>query len=176
MRKINLLRSAVLLFAGIMITLAASAQQSARDYESQIEGLNKEMVQYMIAGDTEKTLSLYAEDAISLPSNEPLLQGKSQIRESIERMKQSGAKITSFAPVIVKVIPEGNLVTEIGTYKMSLSIPGMDQMISDEGKYLTIWEKQADGSLKIKVETWNSDLNPMEQAAGMGQGQKEQKP
>jgi ketosteroid isomerase-like protein len=33
--------------------------------------------------------------------------------------------------------------------------------MEDTGKYLTLWEKQADGSLKIKVETWNTDKNPM---------------
>lgn len=172
MRKLNFVRSAAVLLTGILISVSAGAQQSARDYQGQIEDLNKEMVQAMLSGDTEKTLDMYAEDAISLPSYEPLLQGKSQIKESIEKMKQSGAKITSFAPVIVKVIPEGNLVTEIGTYTMTVSVPG-DQVISDKGKYLTIWEKQGDGSLKIKVETWNSDQNMMEQAAGMGQGQKE---
>jgi ketosteroid isomerase-like protein len=32
--------------------------------------------------------------------------------------------------------------------------------MDDHGKYLTIWEKQKDGSLKIKIETWNSDVDP----------------
>jgi hypothetical protein len=59
----------------------------------------------------------------------------------------------SFEPLTLKVIPGGNLITEIGTYKISGSMPGMDKSMDDHGKYLTIREKQKDGSLKIKVET-----------------------
>lgn len=55
----------------------------------------------------------------------------------------------------------GNLITEIGSYKINMSMPGMDKPMDDHGKYLTIWEKQKDGSLKVKIETWNSDLDPM---------------
>jgi hypothetical protein len=34
---------------------------------------------------------------------------------------------------------------------------------ADQGKYITIWEEQPDGSMKIKVETWNTDTNPWAQ-------------
>ena len=40
-------------------------------------------------------------------------------------------------------------------------MPGMEKPMDDHGKYLTIWEKQKDGSLKTKIEIWNSDVNPM---------------
>ena len=40
-------------------------------------------------------------------------------------------------------------------------MPGVPNDVVEEGKYLTVWEKQADGSLKVKLETWNSDTNPM---------------
>jgi hypothetical protein len=33
----------------------------------------------------------------------------------------------------------------------------------DNGKYITIWEIQKDGTPKIKVETWNTDNNPWAQ-------------
>jgi len=45
-------------------------------------------------------------------------------------------------------------------------MPDQPAPMEDHGKYLTIWEKQKDGSLKVKVETWNSDVNP----AMMNQG------
>ena len=44
----------------------------------------------------------------------------------------------------------GNLIHEIGTYKINASMPGMDKPMDDHGKYLTVWEKQKDGSLKNK--------------------------
>jgi ketosteroid isomerase-like protein len=61
----------------------------------------------------------------------------------------------------VKIITAGDLVTDIGTYKISMNMAGSDKKIDDHGKYLTILEKQKDGSLKVKVETWNTDVDPM---------------
>ena len=150
----------------MIVTMLAAiitySQQSAKDYQSKIENLNKEMVRYMIEGNIEKNLSMYTDDAISMPSNVPMREGIAAIRVGAEEMAKTGIKINSFVPKILKVIPDGNLITEIGTYKINLTIPGTDQPVEDHGKYLTIWAKQPDGSLKVKVEIWNSDINPME--------------
>lgn len=43
----------------------------------------------------------------------------------------------------------------------SLEVPGMSAPIQDTGKYLTVYVRDDDGSLKIKAETWNTDTNPM---------------
>lgn len=115
----------------------------------------------MIAGASQKTQGLYTDDAISLPGYEPIQEGIAAIKQSSEKMAKSGWKCLSFELSTRKVIPGGNLITEIGTYKMSGSLPGMEKPMDDHGKYVTIWEKQKDGSLKIKVVTWNSDVDPI---------------
>lgn len=159
MKKANLVSFSVLL--AILFMASTGFSQSAADYKSQIEKINKEMAKYMLEGNSEKNLELYAADAISMPSYEPMLEGIAAIRKSTEAMMKSGMKITSFEPVTVKVLVNGNMITEIGTYKMSMSMPGMEKPMNDHGKYLTIWEKQKDGSLKVKVDTWNTDVDPM---------------
>jgi ketosteroid isomerase-like protein len=159
MKKANLVSFSVLL--AILFMASAGFSQSVADYKSQIEKINKEMAKYMLEGNSEKNLELYAADAISMPSYEPMLEGIAAIRKSTEAMMKSGMKITSFEPVTVKVLVNGNMITEIGTYKMSMSMPGMEKPMNDHGKYLTIWEKQKDGSLKVKVDTWNTDVDPM---------------
>ncbi|MDP2365317.1 MAG: hypothetical protein Q8M94_16305 [Ignavibacteria bacterium] len=60
------------------------------------------------------------------------------------------------------MIVAGNLAIEIGNYDMKMSGLGMPEW-ADNGKYITIWEEQKDGSMKIKVETWNTDTNPWAQ-------------
>jgi len=162
MKRMSMIRT-VVLFVAMVTAVSVFGQQTARDLQTQIEDLNKVMVKSMLAGDIESNLSLYTEDAISLPSNEPLREGIAEIRKGAEEMSKSGFKVTSFEPKTVKVIPEGKLVTEIGTYKIKFTMPGMEEPMEDHGKYLTIWEKQSDGSLKIKVDTWNSDVNPMKE-------------
>lgn len=145
----------------VLFTANMALSQSNSEYKAKIESINKEMAKNMLEGNTEKLLSLYTEDAISMPSYQPMNEGIAAIRKASDEMAKSGVKINSFVPTTLKVMANGNLITEIGTYKISVSMPNMDKPTEDHGKYLTIWEKQKDGSLKVKVETWNSDVDPM---------------
>lgn len=156
-------KRSVVMIVTLFLAIITYSQQSAKDYQSKIENLNKEMAKSMVEGNIEKNLNLYTVDAISMPANEPMREGIAAIRVGAEEMTKMGIKVNSFEPTIRKVIPDGNLITEIGNYKINITIPGMDQPVDDHGKYLTIWEKQPDGSLKVKVEIWNSDINYMEQ-------------
>jgi ketosteroid isomerase-like protein len=157
------------LFIVVFLTVNIAFSQSESEYKSKIEAMNKEMVKDMLAGNTAKILTNYTEDAISLPSYQPMAQGLAAIKKSSEEMAKSGVKFTSFTPTIVKVLVNGNHITEIGTYKISMTVPNMPAPMEDHGKYLTVWEKQKDGSLKVKVETWNSDVDPMSQMNQAGQ-------
>jgi ketosteroid isomerase-like protein len=62
---------------------------------------------------------------------------------------------------VLEVMKMGSEFIEIGTYKITIHSPQMQMPITDEGKYLTIWEKKGKGDLKIKIEIWNTDVNPM---------------
>ena len=92
-----------------------------------------------------------------------MVKGIEAIKKSNEEMMKSGMKFKSFEFKTLKVKICDNQITEIGTYKMSMTMPEMPESIEDTGKYVNIWEKQSDGSLKIKVEIWNTDKMPMQQ-------------
>jgi ketosteroid isomerase-like protein len=158
--KRTILKSACLLIV-VLFTANVAFSQTDAEYKAKIEKINKEMATAMISGDMEKNLSMYTPDAISMPSYEPMREGIAAIRKASEEMMKSGWKCTAFEPTTLKVMSSGNLVTEIGTYKISMTMPNMEKPMDDHGKYLTIYEKQKDGSLKVKIETWNSDVNPM---------------
>ncbi len=146
----------ILLLVPVMNTFA----QSEDELKAKLEKLNTKMGEAMIAGDYEKSLSFYAKDAISLPSYEPMLKGIEEIRKSSEAMSASGYKITAFKTHIKKIKTCGDMIIEIGKYEITMAMAGSTESINDHGKYITIWEKQADGSLKIKIDTWNTDVNP----------------
>ena len=157
MKRNNLISMSMLL--AVLFSVSSVYSQSSTEYKTKIEALNREMAKNMVSGNSEKSLSLYTQDAISMPSNEPMQDGLAAIKKANEEMSKTGVKFNSFEPTTLKVIADGNLITEVGTYKISVSMPGMDKPMDDHGKYVTVWEKQKDGSLKIKVETWNSDVN-----------------
>jgi ketosteroid isomerase-like protein len=135
--------------------------QTDQELKQAIEGINKELAKSMLEGDFSKSLKYYSNDAITMPNNAKMVQGIDEIKKSNETMIQSGIKMKTFEANTLQVKSCGNLVTEIGTYKLSMIIPGVPGDYEDFGKYLTIWEKQADGSLKIKIEMWNTDVSPV---------------
>ncbi len=169
--SVSILLLAIVFFAAgsavAQTAVAASAASMATDqsgdkYRELVEKMNKEMAQAMIEGNHEKSMSFYAKDVISLPNYDKMLKGLDALRKSNEAMEKAGWKVKAFEPETLTVTSCDNMITEIGTFKISFAMEGMEHPIEDIGKYITIWEKQDDGSLKIKVEIWNSDTNPMD--------------
>ena len=134
--------------------------QSMDKIRKQIEKNNAKMKENMLSGDHLASLALYTEEALSLPSYQPMVKGMQALKKTAEEMANMPMKILSFDVTIDEIIPGGNLYVEVGKYKMSTQVEGMGEPWKDHGKYVTVWEKQKDGSLKIKVETWNTDTNP----------------
>lgn len=167
--------SAVLMLLALLFVSRSTFSQSGSEYKTKIVAINKEMAKYMMEGNTEKNLGLYTADAISMPSYSPIVEGIAAIRKASEEMAKTPVKYNAFELTTLKVIPTGNLIIEVGTYKLNVSMSGLDKPVDDHGKYLTVWEKQKDGSLKIKIETWNSDINPMTMKPPMEQKGMEKK-
>jgi ketosteroid isomerase-like protein len=58
----------------------------------------------------------------------------------------------------VKASKGGDMVYTIGTYTQTMTNPKTKKPMTDTGKYITIYTKQADGSWKAEADTFNSDL------------------
>jgi len=153
------------LFSILIALIIISSSIFAQDVDkvkAKIEEMNKVYTKAMIDNDVEKMLSMYTEDIISMPSYQPTIKGIAKVRELSEMQAKSGWKTTEFVLSITDIIVQGNLAIEIGNYDMKMSGPDVPEW-ADNGKYITIWEEQKDGSMKIKVETWNTDTNPWAQ-------------
>ena len=150
-----------ILIALIIISSSIFAQDVDK-VKAKIEEMNKVYTKAMIDNDVEKMLSMYTEDIISMPSYQPTIKGIAKVKELSEMQAKSGWKTTEFILSITDIIVQGNLAIEIGNYNMKMSGPDVPEW-ADYGKYITIWEEQKDGSMKIKVETWNTDTNPWAQ-------------
>jgi ketosteroid isomerase-like protein len=157
--KTLFVRSGLSLLMATLLVLSA-ASQTNDELREKIVKLNQQMAKAMMEGNSQATIGFYAKDAVSLPNYGEMVKGIDAIKKSNDEMASSG-KVNSVEFNTVMVNTYGNMVSEIGTYKMSVTMQGMANPVEDNGKYLTLWEKQPDGSLKIKVETWNTDKNPM---------------
>ncbi len=159
---------AVLLVLGL--AAGASAEHHENGLEKEVAAIGDALSKAMVDNDVEYMLGMYADGAISLPNYGARMEGIEAFRQSNEQMTAAGMKVLSFESEPTDVWEAGDQVIEIGVFDIELQMPGMPQNIKDTGKYLTIYVRDADGALKIKVETWNSDMNPMEMMGGMPGG------
>lgn len=156
------------LFLTCVAILFIATQLYAQDetmLKAKFNGMNKEFAQMMVDGNHSEILSWYEDDAISMPSYQPMIKGIDALKKAHEMDEKMGTKITAFTLETTDVMPAGDYILEIGLYTISMEMPGMGA-IDDNGKYMNVWEKQDDGSMKIKVDIWNTDNNPWMQMEG----------
>jgi ketosteroid isomerase-like protein len=149
-----------ILFALLFVASFANAQDNM-DLQQKIQIMNDEMADLMLSGDESTIWNYYSEDVISMPSYQPMMKGLDACKASSEQMMASGMKITAFKSVNTDLLVSGDFVIDIGSYEITMTMPQMGDMpYTDNGKYLTVWKTQDDGSLKVVAETWNTDHNP----------------
>jgi uncharacterized protein (TIGR02246 family) len=116
-----------------------------------IEKLNAEFVDAYNRGDIAEIATGYAEDSAVLAPNQPTVHGRQAIETLFKGMIEDIGGTASIESV--EVTDSGDLAYQWATY----SLEGNEQ--SDAGKFVEIYNRQADGSWKIRLTIFNSD-NP----------------
>jgi ketosteroid isomerase-like protein len=115
-----------------------------------------------VEGDFETVLSFYAEDIVLMPGFKPTLNGKKAVKQEMEKDREKGLKFHSISGTITEIWSCGDLVYDRGTFGLSVSTKASSRPYAYYGSYFQIWQKQPDGSYKIKLNIWNLDFNPFE--------------
>ena len=96
--------------------------------------------------------SMYTEDAVFMPPNEPAKDG---IENVIEYLSTFPDVMVSFESVEIEGI--GSLAYNYGMYTLTTADEAGNTVEIDKGKFVEIWEKQEDGSWKVSKDIYNSD-------------------
>jgi ketosteroid isomerase-like protein len=98
----------------------------------------------------------YTDDARVLPPNMPAMEGKDAIVKGFTLMGQ--AKSFTFGPVTIT--GGGSTAVAEGTYEWVGTVPVTGEAMADKGKYLEVFQKQADGTWKCTHDAWSSNAPP----------------
>jgi len=109
------------------------------------------------ARDLDKIVSHYADDADVLTPDMPIMKGKDAIRTGIGGMLTDKSLSLSFTTVSAQVAKGGDLAYTEGTYAMTMTSPKTKKVVTEKGKYVTVYKKQADGSWKAIEDINNPD-------------------
>lgn len=115
--------------------------------------------QAVAAKDLNKIMSFYADTAVLMPTAEPLVSGKAAIAEEWEHILAIPAFQNTSKLSRVEVSSSGDLAYTMGSYQTRLM--GEDgKVVTEPGKWLSVWKKQPDGTWRVVVETYNTDIPP----------------
>ncbi len=106
-------------------------------------------------GDAAGVAALYTEDAKAMPPNGEMVNGRRGIQDLWNGLMQMGVKDVKLNTVDVG--GSGNTAYEIGNYSLTIQPEGQAAM-TDSGKYVVVWKRQADGTWKLHVDIWNSNM------------------
>ena len=107
--------------------------------------------------DVDGAVANYADDASWLPPNAPMANGKAAIRAGWSKLIGSPGFDINWQIDRLEIARAGDLAYTIYTYQLALEGPN-GKPISDHGKDMAVWKKQADGTWKMVADTFNSDL------------------
>ena len=133
------------------------------DVEDDIAAIEDVMDQYAVtanAGDLESWLSLHADDVVKMPPDAPAIFGIEALRAKMEPAFDNFTLEVAIYPEEAQV--DGDLGFARGNYTVSMTPKaGGETIISmPDGKYSTICKRQADGSWKIYIDCYNSNVPP----------------
>lgn len=110
-----------------------------------------------------KADAFYLEDSLSLHDSQPALYGRAHIRAWHTAMR-ARRQITAYRPEVREVFDFDLTLIETGDFNISWQMTN-GQIETASGKYLLVWEKQADGRLRLKAEVRNWVAPPIDESA-----------
>ncbi|MGH7630691.1 MAG: YybH family protein [Gemmatimonadales bacterium] len=146
-----------------VVALAASACRGSvaapADAMAAVRATDSALQAAIAYRDLDRTLSFYANDAFLLPAAAPIVVGRDAIRAEWTKLFAIPAFNSTAQLAHVDVAESGDLAYTRGTYETRLT--GQDgQLVTERGKWVSIWRKQPDGTWRIVVDIYNTDTPP----------------
>jgi uncharacterized protein (TIGR02246 family) len=150
-----------LLSLALLGTIALAGCESRADEAAEhadvspaIEAMNDSFAQAWAQGDGVALAGLYTDDAMVMPPNSPMVQGKDAVTQfwtgSLGTLPGTTIKLTS-----VEVVGDEDMAHEVGNWVVSDSTGAA----VDNGKYIVIWKHTPDG-WRFYRDMWSSDNPP----------------
>ena len=134
------------------------AKSSGGDVDA-IKKLADDYVKASLARDAKAVAALYAEDAIEMPPNAPLVKGRAAILQYYESEFGSGMNVNSFTLTHIEAHVSADRGYLVGTYAQSVTPKGATNPVTGTGKY-TVILKRVKGAWLVAYAIYNSNEPP----------------
>jgi ketosteroid isomerase-like protein len=149
---------ATLIFAVVFATFSHSIPASGSAGADTLRQLEADFMKATAERGSAGYMSYYAEDAAELPNGAEIIQGKNNISKTMNFLDNKDNKLT-WTPVYAEMAASRDLGYTYGNYEFHSKDKDGEATV-EHGKYVSIWEKQSDGSWKVVMDMGNSSPNP----------------
>ena len=126
------------------------------------------VTEILLAEDWASFAAGFTEDAVRMPPNEPLHQGRAAI-EAWASANWGLLTPIAYTQEALEIDGRGELAYAWGSYSWTGEVPGVPEPITDVGKFLVILRKQADGTWLVSHAIFNADAPPPPMPGPAGQ-------
>lgn len=122
-----------------------------------IKDVEATWVQNFATKDVDKIASVYSDDASVLITGMPVINGIPAIKDTLKPMVADKGFSITFASDKVDVAKSGDIGYSQGSYTMASTAPKTKKVMTEKGKYVTVFKKGADGNWKAVADIFNAD-------------------
>ncbi len=122
-----------------------------------IKDVETAWVQAFATKDADKIATFYSDDASVFITGAPIITGMPAIKGALKPMVADKNFAITFASDKVDVAKSGDLGYSQGAYTMTSTAPKAKKVLTEKGKYVTVYKKQGDGSWKAVADIVNAD-------------------
>ena len=121
---------------------------------AEVDEANRRFMEAMGRGDAASVAALYAEDAVVLPPDAPMVSGRSGIEEFWRGLMEAGARGVNLETL--RLAGSGDLMHEVGRATITIQPEG-GETNTLAVKYVVVWERNSAGGLALAVDMWNGE-------------------
>jgi len=143
------------ILASMMLCTALPAAGLAQDLRATLMETDRAFDRATAANGIEGWVEYAADDAVFMPEGVDFVRGKDAVRTFYAPMFSRKGFTLRWEPIEAVVSASGDLGYTLGRWK-STAINPEGKTVTGQGKYLTIWKKQNDGSWKAAVDVGNT--------------------
>ena len=147
--------SSALIFVGCL-TLPGLGQVKVAEA---VRTADQDWLRVFAAKNLDKSVAFFDEKGAMLASNAPIADSKEAISTLLTGFFALPDLKISWHVDRADVARSGDLGYTSGAYEMTFK-DATGKPLSDKGKYVTVWKKQKDGTWKVLLDIFNTDLPP----------------
>ena len=150
----------VVIFAGCKQAPPPAPNTHDADVKA-IRDVEAAAVQAFAAKDVDKLAAFYADDASVLSPDAPAINGIAAIKTALKQFFADKNFTNTIASDKVDAAKSGDLGYSQGAFTMTMTDRKSKKLLTERGKYVEVFRKQADGGWKAVADILNEDARPV---------------